>query len=111
MAWPPWLSPGWPDDPDFQAPGVVFGPPEPSRSRPCDGVDVARLPSLPFPQAAAKGEEGIASENSDVCPDSDHMHWLVRANVVVGVKFDPKLGADRDPFVAEARADLLRVAA
>lgn len=64
-----------------------------------------------FPQAAPKGEEGIAPENSDVCPDSDHMHWLVRANILVRVKFDPKLGPDGNPFVAEARVDLLKLAA
>lgn len=92
-------------------PSAVAAPPEwTSPSAIVAVFPSAKSLAAAFPQAAAKGEEGIASENSDVCPDSDHMHWLARANVLVGVKFDSKLGADGDPVVAEARADLLKLA-
>jgi hypothetical protein len=95
----------------------------PSESQP-EGV-IAIFPSaqslaIVAPEAAANGDSDIAPAGRLVdCNNgsgtdplrgpgtfSFRIRWLARGNVLVGVQYDASAGADRDPFVNEAKAKL-----
>ena len=84
-----------------------------------DGI-VAVFPSAQtlaagFPNVVAQGEVDSPPETVGVCQGpggpsgSLKMHWMARGNVLVGVLYDPAKGVEKDPVVAEARADLQKL--
>jgi hypothetical protein len=88
----------------------------PGGDDPMEGI-VAIFPSREAvqrlaPAAAAAGESDTLPAGV-TCPHdpSTHIHWLVRANVVVGVQYDhdPSIGFEYDPWVQFARQALGRL--
>ena len=66
------------------------------------------------PDAAARGEsEAVPTGHQWDCAYNGiytrRVHWLARANVLMGVNYDLNLGLQVDPFVAEARRQLQRL--
>jgi hypothetical protein len=68
------------------------------------------------PDAAARGEsEAVPAGHQWDCAYNGiytrRVHWLARANVLMGVNYDVNLGLRADPFVAEARRQLQKLPA
>jgi hypothetical protein len=83
----------------------------------------AKLLAAAAPDVAAAGESNVPPRGSQNCATqgtdpqrgpgtySLRVHWLARANVLVGVQYDAALGPDTDPTVAQVRADLMKLPA
>jgi hypothetical protein len=64
------------------------------------------------PDAAATGETETPLGYSTVCVIDGTMHWLARANVLVGViEYDPSVGPAGDQWVVLARSELRKLPA
>jgi len=72
--------------------------------------------ALAAPDAAARSEsEAVPTGHRSDCAYNGiyvlRVHWLARANVLMGLYYDTSLGPQADPFVAEARSQLKRLPA
>jgi hypothetical protein len=110
---PAWDLPGIPVLP-FRSKALSAAPTSPNPDGIIAVFPSARALTAVAPDVAAKGESNVAPGGSIDCTmlgtDTRRgLHWLARANVLVGVKYDAALGPDKDPAVVEARADILKL--
>jgi hypothetical protein len=107
---PMWELPGLPILPFWHTTPTAV----PTTQRP-DAI-VAVFPSpqalaAAAPDAAADGETKKAPGGTTNCQGQgpDQVYWLARANVLVGVMYDPAVGIDASPAVAQAWADIRKL--
>ena len=72
----------------------------------------AQLLAAAAPEAAARGESNTDPGGTGSCMQmsSRTVHWLARANILVGVQYDSTKDPDADLAVLEARADIAKLA-